>query len=619
MQLTRRRRTYVVALAAGAIVVAANASEGAYFSQSWGWVALSFLVPTSLALVLERARMPGRLRIAFAACTTALAAWIGLSALWSLSSSASVRELERALVYVALAFAVAFLLRRGDATGLVAGVLGGIVVVVSYGLATRLYPERFDAVDDPFNSYRLAEPLGYWNSFGLLAALGLILALGVVAHARRRAAAVLAASSVPLLSVALYFTFSRGSWIALGFGLLGAVVLDPRRLRALWSALALAPAAVAGVVVASRQDALTTEDAPVSDAAREGGRLAWVVVGLVIASAALGWLAHRVSEGAEVGARGRRMVDVGLGLGAAAAVVVGLVIAGGPAAAADGLRDRFEAEPTGGADLNERLFTISSNGRTETLGVAWDVGRENPIAGAGAGTFEYEWYVRRPSGQIVRDAHSLYAEVFAEVGIVGLALLAAALAVPLIAAVRARRSRYAAPAAGAYLAWLAAVGLDWHWEMVGLTMTAFLAAGAALLCANRTPGRPLGTGLRLALIGAGTVASLLAVWSLVGNQALFAAREALERQEWGAAIEDGRHARTLLVWSHEPELVLGEAEAGRGDRLAAVGAYRNAVEEDPENWVAWLHLAQVATGAERAAAYDRVRELNPREEGLPGE
>ena len=70
MQLTRRRRTYVVALAAGAIVVAANASEGAYFSQSWGWVALSFLVPTSLALVLERARMPGRLRIAFAACTT---------------------------------------------------------------------------------------------------------------------------------------------------------------------------------------------------------------------------------------------------------------------------------------------------------------------------------------------------------------------------------------------------------------------------------------------------------------------------------------------------------------------------------------------------------------------
>ena len=40
---------------------------------------------------------------------------------------------------------------------------------------------------------------------------------------------------------------------------------------------------------------------------------------------------------------------------------------------------------------------------------------------------------------------------------------------------------------------------------------------------------------------------------------------------------------------------------------------------DPRNWVAWLRLAQVARGAERNAAYDRVRELNPLEEGLPGE
>ncbi len=48
-------------------------------------------------------------------------------------------------------------------------------------------------------------------------------------------------------------------------------------------------------------------------------------------------------------------------------------------------------------------------------------------------------------------------------------------------------------------------------------------------------------------------------------------------------------------------------------------AYRDAVADDPQNWVAWLHLAQVARGAERAAAYRRVHELNPREEGLPGE
>ncbi|MEP7225535.1 MAG: hypothetical protein ABI783_11345, partial [Actinomycetota bacterium] len=55
------------------------------------------------------------------------------------------------------------------------------------------------------------------------------------------------------------------------------------------------------------------------------------------------------------------------------------------------------------------------------------------------------------------------------------------------------------------------------------------------------------------------------------------------------------------------------------DREAAVSAYRDAVENDPHNWVAWLRLAQVARGAERLAAYTRVHELNPLEENLPGD
>ena len=35
--------------------------------------------------------------------------------------------------------------------------------------------------------------------------------------------------------------------------------------------------------------------------------------------------------------------------------------------------------------------------------------------------------------------------------------------------------------------------------------------------------------------------------------------------------------------------------------------------------VAWLRLAQVASGSERTHAYARVHELNPLEEALPGE
>jgi hypothetical protein len=113
--------------------------------------------------------------------------------------------------------------------------------------------------------------------------------------------------------------------------------------------------------------------------------------------------------------------------------------------------------------------------------------------------------------------------------------------------------------------------------------------------------------------------SVSAVWSLVGNQALFAARDAVAREDWSAADRDGRRARALLFWSFEPDVVLGDAAAGSGDREGALHAYRDAVAADPNNWATWLRLAQVARGSERAAAYDRVRELNPREQGLPGE
>lgn len=616
--MTRTQRTYVVAAAVAAIVTAANASQGAYFSQSWGWVALAFLVPSTVLLIVDRVDAPGRLRVAFAALMVALAAWIGLSAVWSISTPASIRELERALVYVAVAFAIALVLRRGDGPAVVAGAGVGIVLVVSYGLATRLLPDHFGSPDDEFNAYRLAAPIGYWNSFGLFAAMGVVLVLAAVAHSRRRRHAVLAAAVAPALVVALYFTYSRGSWVALGVAIAATIVLDPRRLRLVWTLVAIAPASAVAIAIASRQDALTTEDSPVAAAAREGHRLLWFLALIALISAALGWLAHRVAEAVPADRRLRRLVNVALAVAALSAVAIGLAAASVTGALGD-LGRRFEAEPTWGADLNERLFSVSGNGRTEMLGVAWDMAARHPIAGAGAGTFEYVWYRDRSTMQVVRDAHSLYAETLGELGVVGVVFVGALLLVPLLGAVRARRSRFVAPAAGAYLAWMAAAALDWHWEMVGVTMTALLIASAALLAAERGPRRALASPARGGVLAGTIVVSVAATWSLVGNQALFAAREANAREDWSAALDHGRRARALLFWSAEPDLVLGDAAAGLGDRPEAIRRYRNAVAADPENWVAWLHLAQVAGGAERSAAYRRVHELNPREEGLPGQ
>jgi O-antigen ligase len=617
--LSRRRRTVVVAAAVAAIVTAANASEGGYFSQSWGWIALAFLIPTTTLVILDRATVPGRLRVALAVSMGALAAWIALSSLWSISSSASAREVERTLVYVALALAVALVLRRGDTTAVIAGGGIGASLVSGYALATRLIPDRFDTYDDPIVSYRLAEPLGYWNALGLLATIGLLVLLGFVAHAHRRAVVGTGGFLVPLLATTLYFTFSRGAWIALGVGLLAMVALDPRRLRLAWCTISVSLPAMACIAYASQQDALTTEDAPVGAAAREGHRVAVVVVCAAAASTLLALGARVLAERLPVTPRTRRAFDAGLVLAGLAAVAVVLVAVGGPVKGWDKLEQQFNTDLVAAPDLNERLFNVSGNGRGELWHVALQAAKDRPLAGQGAGSFEYVWYEQRDLAIDVRDGHSLYLETLAELGIVGLALLGAALSVLLLGGLRARRSRLAASGVGAFVAWAVASAVDWHWEMVGVTLTALLMAAAAMLASERHRSSALSSGARLALVGVTGTLSVLAVWSLVGNQALFAGREAIARKDWADARADARRAHELLPWSWEALVLLGDAEAGGGQREGALSAYRDAVDKDPENWVAWLRLARVAGGAERAAAYQRVHRLNPLERGLPSE
>jgi hypothetical protein len=275
--------------------------------------------------------------------------------------------------------------------------------------------------------------------------------------------------------------------------------------------------------------------------------------------------------------------------------------------------------PVTGADLNARLFVLWSNGRAQSIGVAWDAARERPVLGHGAGSYEYIWYEERPYLGVIRDAHSLYAEMLAELGAVGLALLGFALLVPVLVAIRARRHRLVPGAAAAYVAWAIHSAIDWDWEVVGVTLAALLAGGVPLLAAERRSAKILSGKACAALLALSVALAAFALVSLVGNQALFAGREALARGDRSAAREHGRRADALLPWSFEPELVLGDLAAVTGDRGAALAAYRRAVAQDDRNWVIWLRIAQVADGRERAAAYARVRQLNPREPELPGE
>ena len=112
--------------------------------------------------------------------------------------------------------------------------------------------------------------------------------------------------------------------------------------------------------------------------------------------------------------------------------------------------------------------------------VAWEEIAEAPLVGKGAGTFELAWLEHQPIPVAVQDAHSLYLELFAELGPVGLVLLGLALAPPVVAALRGVNPA----AAGGYLAFLVHAGLDWDWELPAVTVAGLL-CGAALLARER--------------------------------------------------------------------------------------------------------------------------------------
>ena len=146
--------------------------------------------------------------------------------------------------------------------------------------------------------------------------------------------------------------------------------------------------------------------------------------------------------------------------------------------------------------------------------VAWKEASAHPVLGAGGGAFADYWsrYGDPNLEGGALDAHNLYLETLAELGVVGLVLLAATLAVPLLVALRHRSNELVAPAVGAYVAYLAHAAVDWDWEMPAVTLAA-LACGAAVLLTERetAPVHRLSAPARTALLA---VALALAVFVL---------------------------------------------------------------------------------------------------------
>jgi O-antigen ligase len=107
---------------------------------------------------------------------------------------------------------------------------------------------------------------------------------------------------------------------------------------------------------------------------------------------------------------------------------------------------------------------------------------DNPIHGLGSGGFQVEWLKQRDRVDKSGDAHSLYLETLAELGVAGFVFLMAFLFGTAAAVVRLHRVAPgpATALAGGLAAWAVHAGLDWDWEMPAVTLPALMLGAAAI-------------------------------------------------------------------------------------------------------------------------------------------
>jgi hypothetical protein len=593
-------------------IVAVSSAQGGYFPTSWGWTTLGLVLAAGVTILARERVVFSLTEVLFVSAWAAVAGWIALSLLWTIDFTSTMLEIERALVYVAAAAAIVVIATGRDVRWVLGGALCAIGGVALFSLATRIFPDTI-RVYDPTATNRLAQPIGYWNGLSAFVVMGILLALGFAARASRPVIRGAAAALVVPLAATFYFTFGRTGWLALAVALVAALIFDRRRVQLLAVMTCIVPIAGIGVWLSSRYPGLTRVHVALAEAAHDGRRLALWLALLAVAAATVAVGLALFEQRVRV-PKPAKVVFVAV-IVTAVVVLCGVGVAheGGPSAAAHKAWRAFKRPPVRPANLNDRLLSLSGNGRYELWRIAWDDARAHSVLGSGAGTYERYFLRHQPSGiSRVHDAHGLYIETLAEIGPFGLVFLVVALLVPLSVAVRRRQSMLVGPIAGAYVAYVVHAASDWDWELPAVTLVA-LTCGVALVVAGEgaRSRRVGGAWARGVAVTAVVVVGGFGGFALVGNSALASAQDANQAHNWDKASVQARRAHEWMPWSPKPLLSLGTAQLGAGLRADALGTYKRALAIDSNDWSVWADIANASSGAEHDHALRKVVALFP--------
>ncbi len=606
-------------------------NAGGYFPSAQGLVAIALAIALVLRTTLAERPFEGFDRpLAIPLVALALyGAFQLLSTRWSQATANSLDAFSLTLLYV-LGMLLFGSLRytRARADWLLRAVVAGLTAVCLIGLISRVLPHAWPTASS-FYDERLNFPLTYWNAEGMLATIVLILGLHLSADRDTPPAIrVIASAALPAIAATLLLTFSRGALGAAAIGLLAYCLLT--RFSTLPTAL-LAVAVPVAIAMRSAWNATALAGKHPTDAlgVSQGHHVA-VVVGVCMLGAgllrAMLLLADKhIAQLATVRTPPRRAVRVGIGAtGGVLVLALALALALGAGGFVHREYDRFVQGTHEGhvTQTRDRLTDPANDGRLPLWRAALDMYKTQKLHGTGAGTYQqYFPRYRKESGYVV-DAHSLYLQSLAELGIVGFALIlivVLGMLGGLLWRIRGRdRPLYAALFAMC-LAWAVHQGFDWDWQMPAVTLGVFMLAGLAL--ARPRDGKIGLTGLPMGrtLVALGWL--VLAVAPLLGSISYARLQNSaaeLKRGECASAKQQALSSLSISAKRPQAYVVIGLCDLKQGYAQAAVPAMAQAASLEPQSWEEqyWLAVARAAAGLDPHAAIARAIVLNPHEAGL---
>ena len=585
-------------LATPAVVTFVNGPQRSY--QSFG-LGLAVFLLLLFGTAAHRKPLPTtRIGACALGGISALAALSVASVQWAGVKAPAIGEANRTLIYAGI-FAVAIpALRPRASARLVEPVMALLAFSASlWGLSERILPRNIH-LDNPFVALgRLSAPLGYWNAMGLVAGLGVLLAVSIAADAERagwsRAAA---AAAIPTLAAALWMSYSRGALSATGAGLAALIALRTNRRQ--FASVAIAAAAmVAAAVTIEALPASRTTSGSLRNRSHDALPLGLEILAATLLALALGVALVRLS-------RSGRQLDAPFSRNLkrlAAAATLLLVFA--PTTSV--LLGQSQSDTAQSGASAQRLASAESN-RSEYWRVQLDRFTNEPIYGHGSGSFQAAWTQHRGKLELARNAHSLPIEVAGDLGILGLlALLGLFLAVALALqrAGKTDRALTVGPCA-ALIAFSSHCLIDWDWQVPGLMLVIVLLAAVPIAAVERfaAGARPNSRNQSVAKIALATAALLGASWfgwsirslQLENRaQAVAASAEILgwTPDRWQRVQRDLNDASR---WSPDPSaqiwLAYDAVKSGHSQEFLRLA--KQIAANNPESWLAWRLLEQAA-------------------------